>query len=307
MFSEEVLLILRIRATLVDAARCWLNQNGYVEVHGPTLIPEIGCSPSHFEVSYFGKKACLSQGLQPYANYFVSGFSKVYTIAPTFRAEVRKTKRHLSEFWRIEVTQCSDLDAMLLAEEELVVQICRKLAKTTCEESRVAESVRENLACIDKPFPKITYDEAVNLLKTDGFDIQWGARIDWQMEHHLSLKFEKPFFIRDFPLSPQTIFYKAHPDRPELTLSADLIAPEGYGEISGCVQFVDDQREMMERMKQEKIGLRGRNWYGDFMRANVAPQSGFILGIERMLQWICRCEKITDVTAFPRGFGFIRL
>jgi asparaginyl-tRNA synthetase len=135
--------------------------------------------------------------------------------------------------------------------------------------------------------------------------VQWGARIDWQMEHPLSLKFKNPFFIRDFPLSPQTRFYKAYPNNPELTQSADLIAPDGYGEISGCVQFVDNKREMLERMKEEEVSIRARRWYAGFMRTEVAPLSGFILGVERMLQWICRCEKITEVTAFPREYGRI--
>jgi asparaginyl-tRNA synthetase len=154
MFSEKKKQILRTRAKLVEEARNWLNRNGYVEVHGPTLIPDVACSPENFEVNYFGKKTCLSQGLQPYANFFISGFDKVYTIAPTFRAETRRTSRHLSEFWRIEATQRSNLDAMLMKEEQLVTHICGKLAETARLGPQLMQSALERLAAVKAPFPQ---------------------------------------------------------------------------------------------------------------------------------------------------------
>jgi len=138
------------------------------------------------------------------------------------------------------------------------------------------------------------------MLQRDGFNISWGQNIDWELENHLSLKFIQPFFITDFPVGVQMLFYKSHPKRPELTLSVDLLAPEGYGEISGGGQMIDEKEVLLKKMAEEKIELGDQQWYLSLMKYGIVPQSGFAMGLERVIQWICKLVHIRDASAFPR-------
>jgi len=298
--SEKSRAILKIRAKVLDAARQWLNQHDYIEVHGPTIIPAVGDWPGHFEVKYFDKKAYLTQGLQPYANAFVANLGKIYTIAPTFRAEKSKTRRHLTEYWRIEVAQKCNLDTIIGIQEKLVTHICYSLSKEAVGELKCLSRRIEDLVKVQTPFPKLTYDQVIDMLQRDGFNISWGQNIDWELENHLSLKFIQPFFITDFPVGVQMLFYKSHPKRPELTLSVDLLAPEGYGEISGGGQMIDEKEVLLKKMAEEKIELGDQQWYLSLMKYGIVPQSGFAMGLERVIQWICKLVHIRDASAFPR-------
>src|SRR3990170_2346957 len=174
--SEKNRAVMKIRAKLLDAARWWLNQHCYIEVHGPTIIPATGDWPCSFEVKYFDKKAYLTQGLQPYANAFVANLGKIYTIATTFRAEKLKTRRHLTEYWRIEVAQKCDLDTINGIQEELVAHICHSLSKEAVEELKCLSRRVEDVAKAQTPFPRLTYDEVIDMLQRDGFNISWGQR-----------------------------------------------------------------------------------------------------------------------------------
>jgi asparaginyl-tRNA synthetase len=292
--------ILKIRAKVLYAARQWLNQHDYVEVHGPTIVPAVGDWPSSFEVKYFDKKAYLTQGLQPYANAFVTSLGKVYTIAPTFRAEKSKTKRHLTEYWRIEVAQKCDLDTIIGVQEELVAYVCNSLSKEATEELKCLSRCVEDLVKVQTPFPRLTYDEVIDMLQKDGFNISWGQQLDWEVENHLSLRFNRPFFITEFPVGIQTFFYKSHPRRTELALSADLLAPEGYGEISGGGQMIDEKEVLLKKMAEEKIEPGDQQWYMNLVQYGSVPQSGFVIGLERLIQWICKLEHIKEASAFPR-------
>jgi asparaginyl-tRNA synthetase len=298
--SEKTRAIIKIRAKLLDAARCCLNQHDYVEVHGPTLIPAVGDWPSSFEVKYFDKKAYLTQGLQPYANAFVAILGKIYTIAPTFRAEKLRTKRHLTEYWRVEVAQQCDLGTIIGIQEELVSHISHSLATEAREELKYLSRRAEDLLKVQTPFPKLTYDEVINMLQRDGFNISWGQKLDWELENHFSHTFNRPFFITKFPIGIENFFYKSDPKRPELTLSVDLLAPEGYGEIGGGGQMIDEKRILLQKMAGEKIEQDDQKWYMNFMPFDSAPQSGFVMGLERLIQWICKLEHIKEASAFPR-------
>jgi asparaginyl-tRNA synthetase len=300
MFDEKTVAILKIRAKLLHAARCWLNQNHYVEVHGPTIIPAAGDWPCSFEVKYFDKKAYLTQGLQPYAYAFLASLGKIYTIAPAFRAEKVTSKRHLTEYWRIEVAQKCNLKTMIEAQEELVTHICHSLSKEATEELKRVKRSEKELAKVQTPFPRLTYDETIKILQEDGFDIQWGQKIDWDLESHLSHKFDRPFFITEFPIGIQTFFFKSHPKKPELTLSVDLLAPGGYGEISGGGQMVDEKKVLLQKMAEEKIEIEDQRWYMKLRRYGTFPNSGFVIGLERLIQWICKLEYIEESSAFPR-------
>ena len=244
MFNEKTIAVLKIRACLLDAARCWFKENDYVEVQGPTIIPAVGNWPNYFEVKYFDKKAYLAQGLQPYATTFASGLGKVYTIAPTFRAEKMKTKRHLTEYWRIEVAQKCCLDTLIEFEEKLITYVCQSLAKQIPQTLKSFKRTPEDLEKIQVPLPKLTYDEAIEALQKNGFNIFWGQQIEWEMEKHLSLMFNQPFFILKFPMTPETFFHKSDPEESERTLSADLFAPEGYGEIGSSAERLTEKKAM---------------------------------------------------------------
>lgn len=298
--SEKNKAIMKIRAKLLDAARCWLNQHDYVEVHGPTLIPAVGDWPGSFEVKYFDKKAYLTQGLQPYANAFVAILGKIYTIAPTFRAEKLRTRRHLTEYWRIEVAEQCDLNTIIGVQEELVAYVCHSLSKEAREELKCLRRCVRDLVKVQTPFHRLTYDEVIDILQRDGFNISWGQNIDWELENHLSLKFKQPFFISEFPMGIQTFFYKSHLKKPELTLSVDLLAPEGYGELGSSGQMIDEREALLKKMTEEKIELGDQQWYMNFMQYGSVPYSGFVIGVERLIQWICKLDHIRDASAFPR-------
>lgn len=300
MINKKTTKILKIKAKALEAARHWLNHNNYVEVHGPTIIPAVGDWPGHFEVKYFDKKAYLTQGLQPYADEFVASFSKVFTIAPSFRVEKHKTKRHLTEYWRIEVAQRSNLDTLIRAQEELLAHICRSLTEKAKEELKLSRGSIEKLANVNSPLPKLSYDDTINTLQKDGYNIVWGQQLDWDLEKHLSSKLNKPFFITEFPTGIQSLFYKSHPEKPGVTLSADLLAPDGYGEIGGGGQMIDKKRELLKKMSEEKIDPNDQKWYLNLRRLDIVPNSGFIIGVERLIQWICKLEHISDASAFPR-------
>jgi asparaginyl-tRNA synthetase len=297
--SEKIKAVLKVKAKVLDVARCWLNQHDYVEVHGPMIVPAVGDWPGYFDVKYFGNRAYLSQGLQPYAKAFVANFGKVYTIAPAFRAEKAITKRHLTEYWRIEIAQKCDLKTIIEIQEELVAYICQSLSKKAIEELKYLRNI-EYLSKVKAPFYKLTYDEAIETLQRDGLRVSWGQKIDWELENHLSRKFDQPFFITEFPVSSETFFFKTQPNRSELTLTADLLAPEGYGEISGGGQMIDGKGVLVRKMKEEKVGQDDQKWYMTFMQYHSAPQSGFAIGLERLIQWICKLKSINEASLFPR-------
>jgi asparaginyl-tRNA synthetase len=303
--SEKSKAVMKIRAKLLDAARWWLSQHDYVEVHGPTIIPAVGDWPCSFEVRYFDKKAYLTQGLQPYANAFVASLGKIYTIAPTFRAEKLRTKRHLTEYWRIEVAQQCELDTIIGIQEELVAHICHSVSEEAVEMLRCFNRSVKDLAKVQTPFFRLTYDEAIDMLQRDGLNISWGQKLDWELENHLSLRFNQPFFIIKFPIGIQTFFHKSDPEKPELTLSADLLAPEGYGEIGSGAQRITEKEVMLKKMTEENVDPADQRWCMNFMQRNPAPHSGFSMGLERLIQWICKLGQIKEATAFPRLYDTV--
>jgi len=300
MLDEKTVNVIKIRAKMLDAARCWFNHNGFVEVHGPTIIPAVGDRPGSFEVKYFDEKAYLSQGLQPYASAFLEKIGKIYTIAPTFRAERSSGQRHLTEYWRIEVAQQCELDTIIRSQEELVVHVCHVLSKELAEMLRSFNRSPKDLAEVQSPFRRLTYDQAIGILQTDGFDVSWGQKIYWELENHLSLKFNQPFFITKFPIDGETYFHESDPKRRELTLSVDLIAPEGYGEIGSGAQIIDEKKVMLRKMEEEKIKSSDQQWYLSLMQYSSGSHSGFAIGVERIIKWICKLQNIKEATAFPR-------
>jgi asparaginyl-tRNA synthetase len=301
--STKTKAILSLRAKVIDFARKWLNSQGFVEVQGPVLIPAVGERPGSFEVRFFDKISFLSSGLQPYSDPLVDMLEKVYTIAPAFRAERFVSKTHLAEFWRIEtVARGLDLEGAMKVQEELVAQVLQKLCKECPNELKLSGGSVEKLAHVKSPFLRISYQKAVDRLADLGCEIYWGMNLSSEMEESLSDMFDAPFFIKEFPVSGETYFHATHPENPELSLCADLVAPDGFGEIASSAQMITNKKELQRKLKAAKIESADKKWYSDLKRYSDEPQSGFSLGIERILRWISMLDDIKEATAFPRSF-----
>jgi asparaginyl-tRNA synthetase len=300
--SQKMQRILRIRARMLKAAREWLDQNGFTEFHAPTLI-SAACEggATLFTVKYFDGEAYLTQSWQLYAEAAIASLGKIYTIAPSFRAEKSKTRRHLTEFWHLEVeVPWCDLEGIMKIEEDLITYILHNLREFSARDLEALGRQPDDLLRINPPFPRITYDEAVEMLNRDGVKFEWGNDLGWIEERHLTLKFDKPFFVTHYPRSAKAFYHKPDPKRPEVTLSADLLAPEGYGEITGGGQRIEDLNELLERIRENNLDPENYKWYIDLRRYGSVPHAGFGLGVERTAAWICKLNHIRDAIAFPR-------
>ncbi len=300
--NKKMQTILRVKARLLRAARGWLEGHGYTEVQVP-ILTAAACEGGStlFPVDYFGKTVYLAQSWQLYAEAVIASLGKVYTVAPSFRAEKSRTRRHLTEYWHLEVEEpFCDLDGTMKVQEELISHVCHTLAKEAGGELSSLRREPDALLSIQPPFRRITYDEAVDALRRDGIEIAWGEDLTWRHERVLALKFDQPFFVTHFPKGMKAFYHKADPKRAEVTLSADLLAPEGYGEIIGGGQRIHDLDELLGRVREEGLDPEGYQWYIDLRRYGSVSHAGFGLGIERVLAWVCRLKHIRDAIAFPR-------
>jgi len=300
--SQKMQMILRVRAKFLEAAREWFKMKGFTEFHSPTLITA-ACEGGStlFPVKYFDREAYLTQSWQLYAEAAIASLGKIYTVAPSFRAEKSRTRRHLTEYWHLEAeAPWCDLNCIMEIQEDLLAHVFDVL----CDEMRwELESLGrplEELGMMKPPFERITYDRAVEILNEEGVSFEWGEDLTWTHEKVLTQRFDKPFFVTHFPIGVKAFYHKPDPERPEVTLSADLLAPEGYGEITGGGQRIDDLEELLRRMKEENLNPEDYKWYIDLRRYGSVPHSGFGLGVERAVAWICKLEHIRDAVAFPR-------
>ncbi len=301
MIDKKTVDLLKVRAFLLKKVRSWFDNNGYIEVQAPILVPALGESPNSFEVKYYDKRAYLTKGFLPYGRVFAGKLEKVYTITPSFRKE-QPSNRHLTEYWRMEAVQHCDIDEIMRVQEELISCICLSLRVGLLETLEGFNRSFSDLAKIRKPFRRLTYDEAIDILQKDGYNICWGQEIDWELEQHLSHNFDKPFFIWKYPYGSETFFSKTDPDNPELSLYADLLAPEGYGEIASSLQMITQKETMLQLMKEAGLNNNDQTWSLSFMQSSFSePCSAFAIGIERLLQWICKLSNIKKTIAFPRS------
>ena len=300
--SKKMWCVLKVRAELLKAAREWLDEHGFVEAHAPILTAS-ACEggATLFPVDYFGRKAYLTQSWQLYGEAFIASLGKCYTIAPSFRAEKSRTRRHLTEYWHLEVEiPFCGLEELLRVEEELITHICHRLAERAKGQLETLGRDPAHLARIEPPFQRLTYDEAVEILQGLGIEIEWGEDLTWTHERALSERFEEPFFVTHFPKTAKAFYHKPDPRRPEVTLSADLLAPEGYGEITGGGERIDDYKTLLARIEEEGLDPADYQWYLDLRRYGTVQHAGFGLGVERMVMWVCKLEHIRDAIAFPR-------
>jgi len=295
--------ILTIRERVIWSCREYLHDNGFLLVDSPILTGAIGeGADGLFEVEYFDMgKAYLAQTGQLYAEAAAAAFGKVYCFGPTFRAEKSKTRRHLTEFWMIEpeVAYADHKDNMAL-QEGLVCAVVEGVLKHCRKELELLERDISALERIKPPFYHITYDDAVAMLQKLGSDIPYGDDFGGDDETILTNQFDKPVFVECYPKKVKAFYMKQHPEREDLVLCDDLLAPEGYGEIIGGSQREDDLDLLLSRIRAEKLPESSYDWYLDLRRFGSFPHSGFGMGIERVVSWICGLQHIREAIPWPR-------
>ncbi len=295
--------ILRIRAEAERGARNFMDSQGYTLTDAPIFTPA-ACegTTTLFEVNYIDEqKAYLTQSGQLYAEAAAAALGRVYTFGPTFRAEKSKTRRHLTEFWMLEPEAAyAHLEDAIQLGEGLVSAIVQSvLANRPRELATIGRDVSK-LEKIRPPFPRITYDEAIQVLQKAGNPAKWGDDFGGDEETIISKEFEKPVVIHRYPASMKAFYMATDPERPELALSFDMIAPEGYGEIIGGGERLASYDMVVRRLREHKLPEEAFQWYLDLRRYGSVPHSGFGLGLERTVAWICGTEHIREVIPFPR-------
>lgn len=300
--SSRQYAIMKIRATLIKAIRDFLDNNGFILIDAPILTPS-ACegTTTLFATDYFGQKAYLTQSGQLYNEAAAMAFGKVYCFGPTFRAEKSKTRRHLMEFWMVEPEMAYyDLEDNLKVQEEMISYLVAEVLAKHREDLKLLKRDTAPLEKIKPPFPRVSYDECVRRLNEGGINFEWGGDFGSPDETFLAEKFEKPFFVHRFPTAIKAFYMKPDPDRPEVALCADLLAPEGYGEIIGGGQRADDPDYLKEQIKIHNLPEEAYQWYLDLRKFGSVPHGGFGLGVERAVAWICKLDHVRETIPFAR-------
>ncbi len=295
--------ILRIRHQIIKAVREFFDSKGFTLVDSPILTPaSVEGTSTLFETEYFDLgKAYLTQSGQLYAEASAMAFGKVYCFGPTFRAEKSKTRRHLTEFWMVEpeVAWADLYDDMDLA-EEFIEHVVQTVLKNSPEELKLLERDVTKLQPVKRPFPRLHYDEAVEILKKNGVNFEYGNDLGGTDETIVSEQYDRPVMVHHYPAACKAFYMKRDPERPDLTLSVDVLAPEGYGEIIGGSQREDDYDTLVKRLEEFKLPKEPFEWYLDLRKYGSVPHSGFGLGIERTVAWICGLDHVRETIPFPR-------
>jgi asparaginyl-tRNA synthetase len=295
--------ILRIRAEAIRAARNFMDDQGYVLTDAPVFTPA-ACegTTTLFEVNYIDdQKAYLTQSGQLYVEATAAALGKVYTFGPTFRAEKSKTRRHLTEFWMLEPeASYAHLEDMMQLGEGLVSAMAQAVAKNRTRELGVLQRDPAKLAKIEPPFPRITYEEAIDVLQKADNPAKFGDDFGGDEETIISKQFEKPVMIHHYPTAMKAFYMAEDPKRPELALNFDMIAPEGYGEIIGGGERQSSYETLIRRIREQNLPEEAFQWYLDLRRYGSVPHAGFGLGLERTVAWLCGTEHIREVIPFPR-------
>jgi asparaginyl-tRNA synthetase len=295
--------ILRVRHEIINAIRTFFNNKGFILVDAPILTPA-ACegTTTLFETEYFDLgKAYLTQSGQLYAEAAAMAFGKVYTFGPTFRAEKSKTRRHLTEFWMVEPEVAfADLNDDMDLAEEFVEYIVQSVIKNRKKELEFLERDISKLEKVKRPFPRIHYEEAIEILKKNGIDFEWGNDFGGTDETVISEQFDKPVMIHHYPAQVKAFYMKRDPNDDRYALAVDMLAPEGYGEIIGGSQREDNYETLLKRIEEHNLPREAFEWYLDLRRYGSVPHSGFGLGIERTVAWICKLEHVRETIPFPR-------
>jgi asparaginyl-tRNA synthetase len=306
--------ILRVRAAVIRALRNWLDGSGYINMDTPILTPAAAeGTTTLFETPYFDEGLVyLAQTGQLYNEANIFSFNKVYCFGPTFRAEKSKTRRHLTEFWMLEpeVAFC-DLDQLMEIEEQMISQVIQTVLDECAAELASLERDTTSLKQVKAPFPRISYDEALETLaeirdQSDDpelkelLEIEWGMDFGSPHETELTKRFDRPVFVYGYPSQAKAFYMEPWPDRPEVCKSVDLLAPEGYGEITGGSERISDPDLLLKRLHEHDLPEESFKWYLELRRFGSVPHSGFGLGIERFVSWICGINHIRETIPYPR-------
>ena len=299
--SREMNAILKIRATVFDSLRNFFTQNGFHEIQSPSFVGG-ACEGGStlFEVPYFGRKVYLTQSWQLYAEAMMTSLEKIFTIAPSFRAEKSRTRRHVTEFWHCEVEAAwsHNKDLMELG-EQLIGYLCEQCLEKNKKHLEYLKRDITKLENIKLPFERMKYQEILDMLNSKGFDMEWGADFGYIEEKAITKEREQPLFITHYPRE-KGFYHRPDPEEPKALLCHDLLAPEGYGEIIGGGERIYKLEVLMERIKEENIDPKEYEWYIDLRRYGSVPHAGFGLGIDRVLTWITGQKHIKYVIPFPR-------
>jgi len=294
--------ILRVRHQVIRACHDYFDNNGFVLLDTPIFTPN-ACegTTTLFETDYFDTKAYLTQSGQLYAEAGAMAFGKVYCFGPTFRAEKSKTRRHLTEFWMIEPEVAYlDLDGDMELAEDFITYIVQRVLEANQEELKILERDTAPLERVQKPFPRITYDEAVEILEKNNQEFESGDDFGAPDETVISESFDRPVLVHRYPAQVKAFYMKNDPEQPDRALCVDMLAPEGYGEIIGGGQREDDLVVLERKIKEHDLPKEAFEWYLDLRRYGSVPHAGFGLGIERAVTWICGLKHLRETIPFPR-------
>ncbi|CAM3721761.1 asparagine--tRNA ligase [Alkalicoccus chagannorensis] len=300
--SKKQHAVMVIRNEIIRATYEFFNQEGFVKIDPPILTGSSAEGTTNlFHTKYFDEDAYLSQSGQLYMEAAAMAFNKVFSFGPTFRAEKSKTRRHLIEFWMIEPEMAfMDHEESLELQEQYVSFIAEAVLANCAQELEALERDTGALEKIQAPFPRISYDDAVAFLQKEGHEIEWGEDFGAPHETAIAEAYEKPVFITNYPKDIKAFYMKPHPDRDDVVLCADLIAPEGYGEIIGGSQRIDDEALLQQRYDEHNLSADAYQWYMDLRKYGSVPHSGFGLGLERTVAWIAGIEHVRETIPFPR-------
>lgn len=295
--------ILRVRDEAIYAARQFMHDQGYILTDSPIFTPS-SCegTTNLFEVDYAeDRKAYLSQSGQLYVEATAAALGKVYCFGPTFRAERSKTRRHLTEFWMLEPEAAfAHIDDMMALAEGLIVHVVQSCLEHCSKELAALDRDTARLAAIQLPFPRVSYDEAIEILHRNGNSTAWGDDFGGDEETVLSSQYEKPLIIHRFPAAMKAFYMEPDPERPELALGFDILASEGYGEIVGGGERVSSYDLLIKRLRENHLPEEPFRWYLELRRYGSVPHAGFGLGLERTVAWITGVEHVREVIPFPR-------
>ena len=294
--------LMRIRHTVEKAIHDFFDKNGFIRIDAPILTPS-ACegTTTLFETDYFGEKAYLTQSGQLYMEAACMAHGRVYCFGPTFRAEKSKTRRHLMEFWMVEPEIAyAELPDIMENAERFVSYIVERVLEERKEELKTLERDISKLEHVSPPFPKISYTEAVEILKKKGFKFEWGDDFGGDEETAISEEFDKPVIVHRYPAKIKAFYMKRDPQNPELALCMDMLAPEGYGEIIGGGQREDSLEELEKRFDEYDLPKEAYEWYLDLRRYGTVPHAGYGLGIERTIAWISGIRHVREAIPFPR-------
>jgi asparaginyl-tRNA synthetase len=301
--SERQQAILRVRHEIINAVRDFFNGRGFILADTPIFTPA-ACegTTTLFPAQYFEEQtAFLTQSGQLYNEANAMALGRVYCFGPTFRAEKSKTRRHLTEFWMVEPEMAyADLNDIMELAEDLVVSVVGRVLEKRRRELTVLERDVSRLEAVRKPFPRISYDEAVTMLKAKGLPIEWGGDFGGPDETALSEQYDRPVMVHRYPSAIKAFYMKPDPERADLALGVDVLAPEGYGEIIGGGERLADLDLLLERIKEHNLPQEAFEWYLDLRRYGTVPHGGFGMGIERVVAWICKLEHVRETIPYPR-------